>query len=153
MPLHASTDNKSEIYKHINSCKQFQHVTKLLQISTDEPNTEQFDLTSFLLNNSHIIDRAQHWSNLLFKEALTIRRQKPELNHGTRASRELSGLFSHIRIRLYLQTFCCGYKSLRVYTYPDLLRFRLSTCIRIRSEFDTKMLELLIEHALMKKLK
>ena len=123
-------------------------------MSTDEPNTEQFDLTSFLLNNSHIIDRAQRYcSNLLFKEALAIRRQKPELNHGTRASRELSGLFSHIRIRLYLQTFCCGYKSLRVCTYPDLLRFRLSTYIRIRSEFDTIMLELLIEHALMKKLR
>ena len=68
------------------------HVTKLLQLSTDEPNTEQFDLTYFLRNDSHIIDRAQHWTNLLFREALAIRRQKPELNHnhGSKASRELS---------------------------------------------------------------
>ena len=60
MKEHASTDNKSDIYKHINSCEQFQRVTDLLQLCTDEPNTEQFDLISFLLNNSHIIDRAQH---------------------------------------------------------------------------------------------
>ena len=59
----------------------------------DEHNTEQYDFTSFLLNNSYIIDRAQHWSNLLFKEALAIRRQKPELNHGIKASRELSQVF------------------------------------------------------------
>ena len=47
-----------------------------------------------------------------------------------------------------------------VYTYPDsfvsaddLLRFRPSTCIQIRSEFDTRMFESLIEHALMNKLR
>jgi hypothetical protein len=27
------------------------------------------------------IDRSDHWSLLLFKEALAIRRLKPELNH------------------------------------------------------------------------
>ena len=84
---HVSTDNKSD--KHINSCEQFKYVINLLKLRTDEPNAEQFDLTSFLPNNSYIIDRAQHWSNLLLKEALAIRRQKPELNHGTKASREL----------------------------------------------------------------
>ena len=62
-------------------------------------------------------------------------------------------LSTRIRIRLYPQTFCCGYKTLRVHTYPDLLRFRPSTCIRIRSEFDTRMFESLIEHALMNKLR
>ena len=87
---HATTDTKSEIYKHINTCEHFKYLTNLLQLNTDEPNTEQFDMTSFLLNNSYIIDRAQHWSNLLFKEALAIRRQKPELNHGTKAFRELA---------------------------------------------------------------
>ena len=36
---------------------------------------------------------------------------------------------TRIRIRLYPQTFCCGFKSLRVHTYPDSLRFRPSTRI------------------------
>ena len=67
---HATTDTKSEIYKHINACEHFQYLTNLLQLNTDEHNTEQLDMKSFFLNNSYIIDRAQHWSNLLFKEAL-----------------------------------------------------------------------------------
>jgi hypothetical protein len=70
-----------------------EHLTNLLQLNVDEPNTEQFDLTAFLLNNCDIIDRAKHWSNLLFKEALAIHGQKPELNHGTKVSRELSVFF------------------------------------------------------------
>jgi hypothetical protein len=73
--------------------KVFNNLTNLLQLNIDEPNTDQFNLTAFLLNNCNIIDRAKHWSNLLFKEALAIHRQKPELNHGTKASRELSVFF------------------------------------------------------------
>ena len=46
-------------------------------------------LPEFIFNNSKIIDRSDHWSLLLFKEALAIRRFKPELNHGTKASKDL----------------------------------------------------------------
>ena len=70
---HATTDTKSEIYKHINSCEQFKYLTNLVQLNTDEYDNEQLDMTSFLVNNACIIDRAQNWSNLLFKEALAIR--------------------------------------------------------------------------------
>ena len=35
------------------------------------------------------IDLKHVWSLLLFKEALAIRRFKPELNHGTKASKDL----------------------------------------------------------------
>ena len=38
MKEHASTDNKSDIYKLMNSCEQFQRVTNLLQLCTDELN-------------------------------------------------------------------------------------------------------------------
>ena len=54
-------------------------------------------------------------------------------------------LSTRIRIRLYPQTFCCGFKSLRVHTYADSLRFRASTRIR---ENDTNTLDLPTEHAL-----
>ena len=37
-----------------------------------------------------IIDKSNHWSVLLFKEALTIHQQKPVLNHGAKASQELT---------------------------------------------------------------
>ena len=56
-------------------------------------------------------------------------------------------MFTCIRIRLYLQTFCCRFKSLRVHTYPDSLRFRASTRIR---KNDTSTLEMLTVHALLR---
>jgi hypothetical protein len=49
------------------------------------------------LNNSSIVDKAKHWSVLLFKDDLAIRRQEPELNHGIEASRPLSLLELYIR--------------------------------------------------------
>ncbi len=58
---------------------------------------------------------------------------------------EFVALSTRIRIRLYPQTFCCGFKSLRVHTYPDSLRFRASTRFR---ENDTNTPDLLTEHAL-----
>ena len=42
-----------------------------------------------MIDNSKIIDRSDHWSLLLSKQALAIRRFKPELNHGTKASKDL----------------------------------------------------------------
>ena len=62
-------------------------------------------------------------------------------------------LSARIWIRLYSQTFYWDYKTLRVYMYPGFLRFLLSACIRIRSEFGTQMFESLIEHALKNKLR
>ena len=46
-------------------------------------------LSELIFTNSKIIDRSDHWSLLLFKEPLAIRRLKPELDHGTKASKEL----------------------------------------------------------------
>ena len=51
---------------------------------------EVLNIDEFLLNNTKILDKARHWSVLLFKEALAIRRQRPELNHGVKASLEKS---------------------------------------------------------------
>ena len=45
--------------------------------------------TQLILNNCKIIDKAEHWSLLLFKEALATHRQSPSLNHGTKASKDI----------------------------------------------------------------
>ena len=45
--------------------------------------------SDFLFNNCKIIDKTDHWSLLLYKESPAIRRMKPDLNHGTKASKEL----------------------------------------------------------------
>ena len=77
-------------FKNVNDCKHFTYSTNLLKWNIDESDTnERFDLTLFLLHNSTILDKEKHWSVLLFKEALAIHRQKPELNHGIKESREL----------------------------------------------------------------
>ena len=58
-----------------------------MEFSTDEPEPDKhFDLCNFILNNCVIIDKANHWSVLLFKETSAIHRQKPVLNHGAKAS-------------------------------------------------------------------
>ena len=84
-------DSKSEIFEHITSCEHFQHIKSILELYPDDQTnlSQTCVLPEFIFNNSKIIDRSDHWSLLLFKEALAIRRFKPELNHGTKASKDL----------------------------------------------------------------
>ena len=67
--------------------------------------TKPIYLPEFIFNNSKIIDRSDHWSLLLFKEALAIRRFKPELNHGTKASKDLI-IFNYVTL-LYIISYLC----------------------------------------------
>ena len=63
-----------------------------MELSPDKQNSDEIlktNLYDFAFNNFVIIDKADHWSALLYKEALAIHRQKPQLNHGTKATREL----------------------------------------------------------------
>ena len=63
----------------------------MLTLSTDESQPSIIvHLTNFLLNNTIIIDKAKHWSLLLFKEFFAIRTQSPELNYDMKALLELS---------------------------------------------------------------
>ena len=79
----------SEIYKHINSCEQFLYVKTLINFPHTMRDLDIFPLESLILDNCVIIDKSKHWSLLLFKESLHIQRQKPEPNHGSKASKEL----------------------------------------------------------------
>ena len=74
------------------NCEHFQHIKSMLELTPYHENNSTVTciLPEVILNNSKIIDKsADHWSLLLFKESLAIRRFKPELNHGTKASKEL----------------------------------------------------------------
>ena len=82
----------------MNSCGQFKYVTNLLQLGTDEPNTEQFDLKSFLLSNSHTIDKRNTGQAYCSKKHSPT---KPgTYNHGTKAFRELSALCQYVSLRI-----------------------------------------------------
>ncbi len=72
-------DKESAVNKHLNSCYD---ITYLDAKSNKE-------LTEFVLTNTKIIDSSRNWNLLLYKEALHIKRRKPMLNNGLKASREL----------------------------------------------------------------
>ena len=79
----------SEINAHINSCEHFQHIKTLMELTPDSTETINTNTTQLIFENCKIIDRSDHWSLLLYKESLAIRRRKPELNNGAKASKEL----------------------------------------------------------------
>ncbi len=84
-----STSDSSEVYNYISSCGQFHHIKTVLELPPHQDTNITCILPEFLFNNCKIIDRTDHWSLLLFKESLAIRRLKPNLNHGIKASKEL----------------------------------------------------------------
>ena len=84
-----SKNSNSEIYQHIQHCNGFRHIHDLLSLPDTLCNNSSIELHQFLLANTRIIDRDKHWSLLLFKEALAIRRNSPNLNHGLKATKQL----------------------------------------------------------------
>ena len=74
---------------HINSCEHFQHIKTLMELTPDSSNTIDTNLTQLIFDSCKIIDKSEHWSLLLYKESLAMHRRKPELNHGTKASKEV----------------------------------------------------------------
>ena len=60
-----------------------------MELSPDSNDTINTDMAQLIFNNCKIIDKSDHWSLLLYKESLAIRRRKPSLIHGAKASKEL----------------------------------------------------------------
>ena len=60
-----------------------------MELTRDSSNTIDTYLTQLIFDNCKIIDKSDHWSLLLYKESFAINRRKPELNHGTKESKEL----------------------------------------------------------------
>ena len=86
---HAYSKN-SKIYSHINTCEHFLHIQLLLNLPSNIYDiNESTVLPQIIFNNCKILDKAKHWTLLLFKKALSIHREKPLLIHGTKASKEL----------------------------------------------------------------
>ena len=85
---HATNPN-SEIHNHINSCKYFQYIKSLLELSPYNNEVINTNITQFILKNCKITDKANHWSLLLFKGSLAIHQQKLELNHSAEALKDL----------------------------------------------------------------
>ncbi len=78
-----------QIFIYNPACNYFQHIHDLLNLPDILNDKLPIDLSDVILANTSVIDTARHWSVLLFKEALCIRRLKPRLNHGLKASKDL----------------------------------------------------------------
>ena len=50
----------------------------------------KYSVTDLIFTNTKIIDKSNHWSLILYQESIAINRMKPSLNHGTKASKDLS---------------------------------------------------------------
>ena len=87
-----SNNANSEVFRHIQECEQFDFIMNLQCLSLNEPLPQPI-LSQVILNSTNIIDKANHWTPLLFKEAFAIQNLKPELNHGLKATKPLQ-LFS-----------------------------------------------------------
>ena len=83
---HATTD--TAVHAHIEECPQFKYINNLLTIEMENVHTRSI-LINQVQHNTVIIDSSNNWLHLLIKEALYIKRLKPSLNHGLKASREL----------------------------------------------------------------
>lgn len=55
----------------------------------DEPVDIKSSQINLVQNNTHVIDGHKNWNILLLKEAIKIKQNKPILNFGLKASKEL----------------------------------------------------------------
>ena len=88
---HATPKSNSAIQDHLNSCPEFGFITTQLRHGLGKltkSEIKNYNLNC-IENNVEILDSASNWNILLLKEALYIKRKKPLLNHGLKASREL----------------------------------------------------------------
>jgi hypothetical protein len=83
-------ESSSGIMKATNySCESYLFIISIFKRLLVLPFNNLELLPQIVLNNTVIIDKSMNWSLLLYKGALRIHRQKPELNHGTKSSKEL----------------------------------------------------------------
>ena len=80
------------MYQHFMTCSHFKDLYGTLNtvfgdVNSDKPPND-FMINS-ILHNYEIIDSNRNWSQLLFLEALWIKKENPIINTGIRASREL----------------------------------------------------------------
>ena len=87
---HATTKD-SAIMSHLNTCQQLTDINNMMHF--DLPQLNRKEKRTYNINcdedNTSIIDTSDNWSILLIKEALHIKRHKPILNSGLKASRDL----------------------------------------------------------------
>ena len=89
---HASSsknkNDQSEIFEHLSTFTHYDHIWDLFNLSINDVHRRKFDVNQ-TRDNTIVLDRCNNWNELLFKEALMIKRHCPTLNTGLKALKEL----------------------------------------------------------------
>ena len=87
------TKSDQPMHQHFSKCNEFKEMYKFLNIENHENTEKDVPPTQYMLtcgmSNYRILYCNRNWSQLLFLEAYVIKTQKPSLNTGLKASREL----------------------------------------------------------------
>ena len=86
---------QSAIFEHLPWWTHYSHIVDLFKIDTNSFNSNQFNVSQ-IRDNIIILDRGNNWNALLFKKALMIKKQRPSLNCGLMASKELQLFWLHL---------------------------------------------------------
>ena len=85
-------DKTSSVHVHLLECEGLRFINTLMLLGTSL-NLTTMDLRhariNIVQNNIRVIDKADNWSLLLIKEALSIKSKQPFINSGLKASRDL----------------------------------------------------------------
>ena len=83
-----ATRQDHTVKQHIDNCSNVEHLFNMFNVFNDDVNKRQF-LIQLVRDHTSIIDQANNWNVLLYKEALHIKQKNPILNNGLKGSREL----------------------------------------------------------------
>ena len=78
------------MYNHFTKCDHFKELYDFLNIESSVIDRlySEFQINA-LLNNYEIVASNSNWSQLIFLEALRIKKERPAINIGLRFSKEL----------------------------------------------------------------
>ena len=81
-------NNQSAIFEHLSTCSHYDHIWDLSILNINDVHKKRFDVNQ-IRDNIIVLDRCKSWNELLFTEALMVKRHCPTLNTGLTASEEL----------------------------------------------------------------
>ena len=74
-------NDQSAIYEHLHTCTHYNHIWDLFNLNMNDVHRRKFDINA-IRDNTIVLDKSNNWNELLFKEALMIKRHRPILNTG-----------------------------------------------------------------------
>ena len=83
-----NSKEQSAIYEHLSTQPHYSHIVDLFIVNNQDVNCKKFDINK-IRSNTIVLEKADNWNELLFKEALLIKPHKPSLNSGLKVSKEL----------------------------------------------------------------